>query len=59
MKFLSRLGKWESLLFLLLLSALAYLPNIRHFGFDSARKATNLGAQLKLLIDSPLLVGVG
>jgi hypothetical protein len=33
MNFLSRLGKWESLLFLLMLSALAYLPNISQFGY--------------------------
>jgi hypothetical protein len=31
----------------------------RFFIFESDRKATDLGAQLKLLVDSPLLVGVG
>jgi hypothetical protein len=33
MDFWSRLRKWDSVLFLLLLSALAYLPNISHFGY--------------------------
>jgi hypothetical protein len=31
----------------------------RFFIFDSDRRATDLGAQLKMLVDSPLLVGVG